>query len=145
MSSDNEGCTILLIVVCHMTCFRGYKSSPLCSCGYKNIKLISLIFVKVFIIKIKRNSIDTLSKLLTCVLLRFGRNYNWCFFIQDLHLHFHSFLGFRHGSGSSIKAIMPLSATLPLAIGLKCFWFRISNSIIVTSKVSHTWIIFPWS
>ena len=48
------------------------------------------------------------------------------FFIQDLHLNFHSFLGFRHGSGSSVKAIMPLSATLPLAIGLKCFWFLVA-------------------
>ena len=47
------------------------------------------------------------------------------FFIQDLHLNFHSFLGFRHGSGSSVKTIMPLSAILPLAIGLKCFWFLI--------------------
>ena len=45
------------------------------------------------------------------------------FFIQDLHLNFHSFLGFQHGSGSSVKAIMRLSATLPLAIGLKCFGF----------------------
>ena len=43
------------------------------------------------------------------------------FFIQDLQLNFHSFLGFQHGSGLSIKAIMPLSATLPLAIGLNFF------------------------
>ena len=43
------------------------------------------------------------------------------FFIQDLHLNLHSFLGFQHGSGSSIKAIMPLSATLLLAIVLNCF------------------------
>ena len=43
------------------------------------------------------------------------------FFIQDLHLNFHSFLGFEHGSGLSVKATMPLSATLPLASGLKCF------------------------
>ena len=35
------------------------------------------------------------------------------FFIQDLHLNFHSLLDFQHGSGSSVKAIMPLSATLP--------------------------------
>ena len=48
------------------------------------------------------------------------------FFIQDLHLNFHSFLGFQHGSDSSVKAIMRLSATLPLAIGLKCFWFLIA-------------------
>ena len=39
------------------------------------------------------------------------------FFIQDLHLNFYSLLAFRHGSGSSVKAIMQLSATLPLAIG----------------------------
>ena len=62
------------------------------------------------------------------------------FFIQDLHLNFHSFLGFWHGSGSSVKRIMPLSATLPLTIGLKCFWF-----LIVIFKVNHTWIIFPRS
>ena len=43
------------------------------------------------------------------------------FFVQDLQLNFHSFLGFQHGNGSSIKAIMPLSATLPLAIGLNFF------------------------
>ena len=43
------------------------------------------------------------------------------FFVQDLHLNFYSFLGFQHGSGSSVKAIMPLSVTLSLAIGLKCF------------------------
>ena len=63
------------------------------------------------------------------------------FFIQDLHLNFRSFLGlFQHGSGSSVKAIMPLSVTLPLAIGLKIFWF-----LIALSKVSNTWIIFPRS
>ena len=43
------------------------------------------------------------------------------FFIQDLHLNFHSSLGFQHGSGSSVKAIMLLSAALPLAIGLNFF------------------------
>ena len=102
---------------------------------------ISSWFVKA-LMKIKRNSIETLSKLFTCVLLDFGRSSSWSFFIQDLHLKFHSFLGFWHGSGSSVKAIMPLSATLPLAIGLKCFWFLISNSVIVISKVNHTWIIF---
>ena len=41
------------------------------------------------------------------------------FFIQDLQLNFHSFLGFQRESGSSVTAIMPLSATLPLVIGLK--------------------------
>ena len=54
------------------------------------------------------------------------------FFIQDLDLKFHSFLGFfQHGSGFSVKAIMPLN-------------ILVSNSTIVTviSKVSHTWIIF---
>ena len=39
------------------------------------------------------------------------------FFIQDLQLNFHSFLGFRHGSGFPIKAIVSLSAALPLAVG----------------------------
>ena len=44
-----------------------------------------------------------------------------------------TFLGFfQHGSGSSVKAIMPLSATLPLAIGLKIF--LISNSIIQSQR-----------
>ena len=43
------------------------------------------------------------------------------FFIQDLHLNFHSFLGFQHRSGSSVKAIMLLSTALPLAIGLNLF------------------------
>ena len=61
------------------------------------------------------------------------------FFIQDLHLNFHSFLGFQHGSGLSVKAIMLLPAALPLVIGLN---FLVCNSIIVISKVSHTWIIF---
>ena len=46
------------------------------------------------------------------------------FFIQYLHLNFHSFLVFQHGSGSSVKAIMPLSVTLPLAIGLNFFGFK---------------------
>ena len=43
------------------------------------------------------------------------------FFIQDLHLNFNSFLGFQNESGSSVKAIMLLSAALPLAIGLNFF------------------------
>ena len=43
------------------------------------------------------------------------------FFIQDLHLNFHYFLGFQHGSGSSVKAIMLLSAALPLAIDFNFF------------------------
>ena len=59
------------------------------------------------------------------------------FFIQDLHLKFHSFLGFQHGSGSSVKAITLL---LPLLIGLKCFCF-----ITAIPKLNHTWIIFPQS
>ena len=61
------------------------------------------------------------------------------FFIQDLHLNFHSFLGFQHGSGRSVKAIMLL---LSLVIGWNVL---VSNSIIVISKVNHTWIIFPQS
>ena len=43
------------------------------------------------------------------------------FFKIYIQLNFHSFLGFQHGSGSTIKAIMPLSATLPIAIGLNFF------------------------
>ena len=43
------------------------------------------------------------------------------FFIQDLHLKFHSFLGFQHESGLSVKAILLLSATLLLAICLNFF------------------------
>ena len=58
------------------------------------------------------------------------------FFVQDLHLNFYSFLGFQHGSGSSVKAIMLL---LPLEIGFEMF--LVSNSIIVIPKVNHTWII----
>ena len=95
---------------------------------------ISSWFVKA-LMKIKRNSIETLSKLFTCVLLDFGRSSSWSFFIQDLHLKFHSFLGFWHGSGSSVKAIMPLSATLPLAIGLKCFWFLIALLVYPKSTI----------
>ena len=57
------------------------------------------------------------------------------FFIQDLHLNFHSFLGFQHGSDSSVKAIMRLSATLPLAIGLKCFWFLIALLLYLKSTI----------
>ena len=64
------------------------------------------------------------------------------FFIQDLHLNFNSFLGFQHGNGFSVQAIMLLSAALPLAIALI---FLVCNNIIVITKVSHTWIIFPRS
>ena len=32
-------------------------------------------------------------------------------------------LGFQHGICSSVEAIVPLLATLPLAIGLNFFWF----------------------
>ena len=63
------------------------------------------------------------------------------FFIEDLHLHFIFFLGFQYGKGLSIKAIMPLSVILPLAIGLN---FLVCNTIVI-SKVSHTWIIIPQS
>ena len=62
------------------------------------------------------------------------------FLIQDLHLNFHYFLGLQHGTDSSVKAIMPLSAALPLAIGF--IFFLVYYSIIVISKVSHIWIIF---
>ena len=63
--------------------------------------------------------IHYISKLLTCVLLYFGEAAVGGFFIQDLHLNFYSSLAFRRGSGSSVKAIMQLSAALPLAILVK--------------------------
>ena len=43
------------------------------------------------------------------------------FFYSRFTLNFHPFLGFQHGSGSSVKAIMLLPAALPLAIGLNLF------------------------
>ena len=57
------------------------------------------------------------------------------FFIEDLHLSFHSFLGFQHRSGSSVKTIIPLSARLPLAIGLKCFWYLIALLLYLKSTI----------
>ena len=45
------------------------------------------------------------------------------FFYSRFKFKLHSFLGFQQGSGSSIKAIMPLSATLPLTIGLEFLGF----------------------
>ena len=63
------------------------------------------------------------------------------FFIQDLHLNSHSFLGFQHGNGSSVKAITISNITIS-------DWFEMflfSNSIIVIPKVNHTWVIFPHS
>ena len=57
------------------------------------------------------------------------------FLIQYIHLNFHSFLGFQHGSSSSVKAIMPLLATLPLAIGFKFFWFLIALLLYPKSKI----------
>ena len=138
MSFDNEGWAIFLIVFFKV---RGCKNSRSGWCGYKNIQLICPICQGTYKDK-KRNSIDKLSKLLTCVLLYFARSRSWwVFVIQDLHLNFHSFLGFQHESGLSVKAIMPLSATLPLTLVI----FLISINIIVISKVSHTWIIFPRS
>ena len=56
-------------------------------------------------------------------------------FIQDLHLNFHSFLDFQLQSHSSVKRIMPLLATLPLAIGLKCFWFLIALLVYPKSTI----------
>ena len=53
-------------------------------------------------------------------------------FIQDLHLSFHSFLGFQYGRGLPVKAIMLLTAALPLVIDLnlssiaKIFAYQIS-------------------
>ena len=41
-------------------------------------------------------------------------------------------LGFEHGSGTSVKAIMQL---LPLAIGLRCFWFLIVLFLYLKSTI----------
>ena len=90
--------------------------------------MICLIFVKV-LIKIKRNSIDTLSKLLTFFVIFWDKQQLRSFFIQDLHLNFHSFLAFRHGSGSLVKTIMPLSAVL------KRFWFLIALLLYPNSTI----------
>ena len=70
-----------------------------------------------------------------CFVLIWEKQQLMSFFIQDLHLNFHSFLGFQHGSDSSVNAIMLLSATLPLAIGLKCFWFLIALLLYPKSTI----------
>ena len=71
---------------------------------------------------------DTLSKLLICVLFYFGRSSSWWVFYSRFTIKiFHSFSGFfQHGSGSSVNAIMSLSSALLLAISLKIFWFLIA-------------------
>ena len=48
-------------------------------------------------------------------------------------LFYSIFTFIQHGSGSS--AIMPLSATLPLAIGLKFFWFLIALLLYPKSAI----------
>ena len=57
------------------------------------------------------------------------------FFIQDLHLNFNSFLGFQHRSDLSVKAIVQVSATLPLVIGSKNFWFLIALLLYPKSAI----------
>ena len=71
----------------------------------------------------KRNSIDTLSKLLTSALLEVFLVEATVdeFFYSRCSFKLLFFLGFQHRIDSSVKAIMSLSATLPLAIVLKCF------------------------
>ena len=85
MFFDNEGWTILGKVVCHMF-FKvyGYKNSLFCWCDYKDIQLICPISVKV-LINI-RNSIDTLSKLLTCVFSYFGRSSSCWVFLFNIYI-----------------------------------------------------------
>ena len=53
------------------------------------------------------------------------------------------FLGFQHGSGLPIKAIMPLSATLPLAIGLKRFCFLIALLFYPKSTILESSFLNP--
>ena len=45
------------------------------------------------------------------------------FFCSRFTVKLYCFLGFQHGSSSSIKVIMPLAATLPLTIGLEFLGF----------------------
>ena len=54
------------------------------------------------------------------------------FSIQDLRLNFHSFLGFQHGSDSSVQVIMRLFS---LAIDLKYFWFPIALLLYLKSTI----------
>ena len=122
-----------------MECFCGYRSSPFCSRSYKNIQLVCLIVVKV-LIKIKINSIDTLSKLLTCV---FGEAAVDGFFYSRSKFKlpfFFQFLTWKwlvsYGNHATISNI---------TISNWFEMFLVSNSIFVLSKVNHTWIIFPWS
>ena len=57
------------------------------------------------------------------------------FFYSRLTFKLSFFLGFQHGSRSSVKAIMRLSATLPLPIGLKCFSFLIALLLYPKSTI----------
>ena len=84
----------------------------------------------------KKNAIDTISRLLTCVFYISEEAAVDEFFIQNLELNVHSFLDFcQHGSGSSVKIIMPLPATLSLAIGLKKNWFLIALLLYPKSAI----------
>ena len=65
------------------------------------------------------------------------------FLTQDLHLNFHSFLVFQHGSNSLVKAIMPPSAALLLAIGLKYFWFLIALLLYPKSTILEVSFLDP--
>ena len=67
-----------------------------------------------------------------CFVLIWEKQQLMSLLFQDLHLNFHSFLGFQHGSSSSVKVIMRL---LPLAIGLKCFWFLIALLLYPKSTI----------
>ena len=57
------------------------------------------------------------------------------FFIHDLHLSFYSFLGFQHGSDLPVYGNHATSATLSLAIRLKCFWFLIALLLYPKSTI----------
>ena len=64
-------------------------------------------------------------------------------FIQDLHLNFHSFLGFQHESDLSVNAIMLLSAALPLANGLNFFGFLIALMLYRKSAILGLSLLDP--
>ena len=66
------------------------------------------------------------------------------FFIQDLHLNFHSFLGFQHGSGSSVKAIMlPTISSITISDWFEFFWFVIA--LLLYRKSAILGLSFPRS
>ena len=65
------------------------------------------------------------------------------FFSSRFTFTFILFLGLQHGSASSLKAVMPLSATSPLAIGLKFLWFLIVLLLYPKSTILGLFFLDP--